>query len=234
MDRLAHFRDLVFSPLALPTPPTVDAGRLVAWMEWARLKGLERGLNRPERGYEAATGKQYPWLMANMQYEQPGEVEESFARDFPEVLAYARSFPLREIRVIALIAQRGGADVHLHADSDGFWGLRFYIVNRHRDPLYFHMARERLAELPRSTDDWSPFVDTSRRHYVRWPDENRPYCVNSVRAAHAVDPNTSQLGERIGCLILPKGGVDEKRMLQLLEESSARFAGRQIWYPGQA
>ena len=36
-----------------------------------------------------------------------------------------------------------------------------------------------------SADDWSSLVDLERRHYARWPKENRPYCVNSVRAAHA-------------------------------------------------
>src|SRR5262245_38727949 len=104
MTALADYHDLVFSPLALPSPPAVDSARLIAWMNWAREEGHKRGLNRPEREYEAS-GRRYPWLMANVHYGRPGHAEESFAREFPEVLAYARRFPLNDAIFIVLLAQ---------------------------------------------------------------------------------------------------------------------------------
>jgi hypothetical protein len=226
---LEAYRDLVFSPLALPSPPAVDAPRLVAWMEWARLEGHARGLNQPEREYEALTGHAYPWLMANLHYGRRGHVEDSFEREFPQVAAYARRFPLHEARLVVLLAQRSGVEAHLHTDSDGHWGFRFYLTNRQRDALYFCLARSRFDSLPRKAPDWSTYLDVQRRHYARWPERNLPFCLNSVRAAHAVEANGCALGERIACLVMPRDGVDEARLLELLEASSSRFGDYQIW-----
>ena len=218
----------MFSPLALPPPPTADTERLVAWMSWARTEGHKRGLNAPERDYEAS-GRRYPWLMANVHLGRPGHVEASFAREFPEILSYARRFPLADPIFLVLLAQRGGEEVYLHTDSDGHWGFRFYITRRNTDALYFCLARDRHAQLPPRARDWAEYVDVERRHYARWPDMNLPYCLNSVRAAHAVEADACQLGERIACLVLPRNGIDEERLLSLLDESSARYADYQIW-----
>jgi len=227
---LEQYQDLVFTPLALPTPPAVDSARLVRWMNWAREESLPRGVAKSERGYEAQTGKQYPWLMATVRLAQPGAVEESFQREFAPIVDYARGLTFKGVRCIFVIAQRAGADVHLHTDTEGFWCFRFYLTHRHREDLYFCMARERVAELPPRCDDWSPLLDLSTRHYARWPAENRAYCLNSVRAAHAVEPNRAALGERIACVVIPEGGHDEPRLLELLEQSSAQFRDCQIWY----
>jgi len=54
--------------------------------------------------------------------------------------------------------------------------------------------------------------------------------VNSLRAAHAVDASNIRLGERIACLVIPRGGHDEPKLLELLERSSAEFGGYQLWY----
>jgi hypothetical protein len=229
--KLARYEDLVFSPLALPEPPQVDAGELVAWMTWAREEGYKRGLNRSERGYEARTGRQYPWLMANVYYIERSHVEDSFDRQFPEVMEYARGFPVDELGGIALLAQRGSAEVHLHTDADGYWGFRFYLANKNPGSLYFCMARKRVAELPRAAEDWSPLLDVERKHHAPWRDGMQPYCLNSIRAAHAVEANACELGERIACLVFSKGKRDERKLLSLLEESTARFRGSQLWYP---
>jgi hypothetical protein len=230
---LRHYQDLVFSPLALPAPPAVDTARLVRWMKWARMESRRRGDNRSERGYEEQTGKRYPWLMATVQLAEPGAVERSFRADFAPVVDYAGGLPFKAVRTIFLIAQRAGADVHLHTDGDGFWGFRFYLAHQHREGLYFCMARERVAELPRRTDDWSPYLDVSNRHYARWPRKNMPFCLNSIRAAHAVDPNRCRLGDRIACVVAPED-LDRPRLLELLERSSERFGDRQIWYRQRA
>jgi hypothetical protein len=231
---LAAYRDLIFSPLALPEPPAVDTARLVAWMAWAREEGHKRGLNVPERDYEARTGREFPWLMANVHYGRRSHVEDSFEREFAEVARYARQFPLREARLVVLLAQRGDVAGHLHADSDGFWGFRFYLTNRRRDALYFCLARERVDELPQQSAGDSRYVEVERRRYARWPSGNPAFCLNSVRAAHAVDASSCVLGERIACLVMPREGIDEPRLLSLLEESSARFADYQIWHRAAA
>lgn len=227
---LERFRDLVFSPLDLPAPPQIDGKRLVAWMAWAREESRRRGHNRSERGYEGRTGRQYPWLMATIYCSDPGAAEESFEREFPQVLRYARQFPCRGIRLISLIAQRKDAAVHLHTDTDGYWGFRFYLANRSTDALYFCMARHGRDSLPRRADDSSPLIVADRRHYARWPKGNHAYCLNSVRAAHAVDAGACELGERIACLVMPQDGHDEQALLDLLEKSTAKFGDYQLWY----
>jgi hypothetical protein len=232
---LEGYRDLLFSPLALPEPPAVDTTRLLKWMAWARDEGLKRGLNVPEREYEARTGKEFPWLMANVHYGRPSHVEDAFDREFAELAAYTRLFPLREKRLVVLLAQRGDVASHLHADSDGFWGFRFYLANRAPDALYFCPARERLDELQQQwAGDWSRYVDVRNRRYARWPAGNPPFCLNSVRAAHAVEAPPCSLGDRIACLVMPRDGLDEPRLLKLLEESSERFGDYQIWHPAAA
>src|SRR4051812_3811909 len=108
---LAAYRDLVFSPLALPSPPPIRAADLIGWMRWARTEGLELGLNRPERNYESRTGRPYPWLMANVMLDEPGAIGRSFAERFPEVLEYCAVFPVARARCLVLLAQHGGMDV---------------------------------------------------------------------------------------------------------------------------
>jgi hypothetical protein len=231
---LERFRDLVFSPLALPVPPALNILRLIEWMTWARGEAHKRGLNKPERGYEENTGRQYPWLMATVSYATPSHVEESFEREFPELRRYADHFPLKQVGLIALIAQRGNADVYLHTDSDGYWGFRFYLATARRESLYFCLTRDADQALPSRANNWSPFVDLERRHYAKWPHDNRPFCVNSKRAAHAVDANTCALGDRVACLVMPRDSLDEPRLLALLEESTARFGDHQLWWQGPA
>jgi hypothetical protein len=232
---LEHYRDLIFSPLALPEPPAVDTAHLLEWMAWAREEGLKRGLNVPEREYEKRTGKEFPWLMACVHYGRRGPVEDAFDREFAELAAYTRLFPLNEKRLVVLLAQRGDVAGHLHADSDGFWGFRFNLTNRVPDALYFCPARDGVEELPQQwVGDWSRYVDVRRRRYARWPAGNPPFCVNSVRAAHGAEGPAGAPGDRIACMVMPRDGIDEPRLLSLLEESSARFADYQIWHPAAA
>jgi len=228
---LDAYRNLVFSPLALPSPPMIDSAALIEWMHWARVEGLKIGLNSPERNFEARTGRRYPWLMANVVFTEPSDIVRSFERQFPEVVEYCRVFPVKRARVLVLLAQRGDMDVHMHADSDGYWGLRFYLANKNYEGLHFYLARPGIDVLPRGTDALPQYVETTK-HYARWPAENKPYCVNSLRAAHAVDSNTCRLGERIACLLLPDGGHDEEKLLALLGASSALYGSHQIWHPG--
>src|SRR4051812_47865369 len=86
---LECYRDLVFSPLDLPPPPAVDVPHLISWMTWACTEGRKRGLNAAERKYESVTGRQYPWLVANIALENRTHVEDSFTWEFPELERYA-------------------------------------------------------------------------------------------------------------------------------------------------
>src|SRR2546430_16929020 len=103
---LEQYRDLVFSPLALPPPPRVDASSLISWMTWARNESRKRGLNVPEKQYEAKTGREYPWLMATIHVAGCGAVAKSFERDFGAVAESGREFPVKKGGWLVLLAQR--------------------------------------------------------------------------------------------------------------------------------
>lgn len=227
-NHLDAYCNLIFSPLALPPPPVLDNAALTEWIEWGHMEGRKIGLNYRERNYEGRTGRQYPWLKANVTFSKPNEVSRSFEQKFPHVVEYCRLFPVKRLGSLVLITQRGGMDVHMHADSDGYWGLRFYLANKNYEGLQFYFARPGIDALPRGTDELPQHVE-AKKHYARWPAENRPYCVNSLRAAHAVDRNTCALGERIACLLFPEGGYDDEKLLALLQASSAKFSKYQIW-----
>jgi len=227
---LEIYEDLVFSPLALPSPPKVDAKRLVAWMTWAREEGLKRGLNRAEREYESRRGRPYPWLMASVYYITRSHVEDSFEKDFPELADYARQFPVNEVGGITLLAQRPNAAIRLHTSSDGYWGFRFHIGNGDPDGLHFCTSLQRVNGLPRTMDDWSSVLEVECKRPVQWPKGNRPYCLNSIRAAHAVDSNFRELGDRIVGMVFPRYGLNGDKLLSLLDGSTAKFRDSQLWY----
>jgi len=225
---LESYEDLVFSPLALPSPPKADTKRLVAWMTWAREEGFKRGLNLPEQGFEARKGRPYPWLMACVYYMNRSHVEDSFEKEFPELAEYAQQFPVNEVGGITLLAQRPNALVRLHTDPDGYWGFRFRLGDP--DGLHFCTSLRRVSSLPLTMDDWSSLLDVERKHHVRWPKGNPPYCLSSIRAAHAVDLNCRELGERIEGMVFPKYGLDGSKLLSVLNKSTAQFRENQLWY----
>jgi hypothetical protein len=227
---LESYEDLVFSPLALPSPPKVDTESLVAWMTWAREEGLKRAFNLPERGYEARRGRPYPWLMAVVYYMDRSNVEDSFEKEFPELAMYARQFPVNEVGGITLLAQRPNAAVRLHTDPDGCWGFRFRLGNGGPDGLHFCTSLRRTRALPPAMDDWSSLLALESKHSVRWPKGNLPYCLNSMRAAHAVDSNCPELGERIEGMVFPRYGLNGDKLLSLLDKSTAQFRESQLWY----
>jgi hypothetical protein len=227
---LAAYRDLVFSPLALPPPPVVEPGPLVSCMRWACKAGRALGRDVAERGYEARAGRRYPWLSAVVGFGEASGIERSFEREFPGIVEYCGEFPVNGPGWLTLLAQRGRTAIFPHADADGRWVLRFYLHDKSREGLHFYMAREGVSALPRGADDWSSLVELGTKHYARWPRTNTPYCLNSVRAAHAVDANACALGERIACLLAPANGYREGDLFALLERSTARYRRHQIWY----
>lgn len=228
--RRERYKDLIFSPLALPSPPAVDTKRLIRWMKWAEKESFKRGYTDRREKFEKTHGRPYPWVVAHVTHWEYGNVEASFERNFPEILDYCRRFPIDGLGQLVLIAQQSGLDIHLHSDMDGFDGFRFYLANKRAEGLHFHMAWDRQTEFPRTPPDWSPFVDLSRKHYANFPEKNLPFRVNSRRAAHAVDPNTCKLGDRIGCLLFPWHSLLEDKLIALLDRSSQRFADHQLWY----
>lgn len=225
---LGRFDDLIFCPLNLPEPPSVDADRFIEWMS-SDATGYGKA---PKEHFERFTGKTYPWLMRVVS----GDMDE-FAVLFPEVHSYCAAYPLKSIRTFVFLAQDGYQSVFPHADSDGLVGLRLYLANKNSEGLHFFKGRERYDKFCpyRNDDSGNPISANYSQHfhmdepvYARFPKGQRAFMLNSARAIHAVDANTCKLGDRIAVLI--QGELDVDRYENLIESSLEKFADYAIWY----
>jgi hypothetical protein len=225
--RFRRFDDLIFTPLDMPQPPSVDVEQLIRWMS----QDQKMGTYWKER-YERLTGLEYPWLMRSVS----GDLT-PLAKAFPEVFAYAMSYPFRKVSTIILLAQNGHQTVLPHADSDGLAGMRFYLANKNVEGLHFYKGRERYDKFDSNGADkdgvptrvnFNQYFHMDKRIYARFPQDSRAFMLNSARAVHSVDANTCTLGDRIAVLV--QGELDQDRLDALLEASTKRYGDYAIWY----
>lgn len=222
-----RFDDLIFTPLDMPQPPSVDVNRLVEWMGDNKKVGLYW-----KNHYERLTGRQYPWLARSV-FDDLTPLAEAF----PEVLDYALLYPFESVRAVIFLAQDGHQSVFPHSDSDGLTGMRFYLENRHVEGLHFYKGKEKYDTFNsnRLDENGNPisigfenYFDMSERIYARFPPSSRAFMVNSARAIHAVDANTCKLGDRIAVLV--QGKLDVNRFEALIDASLKRYGEYAIWH----
>lgn len=225
--RFERFDDLIFTPLDMMQPPCVDIRRFVQWMS----EDEKTGLYWKQR-YEHLTGLQYPWLMRSVS----GDMT-PLADAFPEVFAYAMSFPFRRVSAVICLAQNGHQTVFPHADSDGLVGMRFYLANKNVEGLHFFKGRERYDHFNSNGADkngsptrvnFDKYFHMDNPIYARFPEGSRAFMLNSARAVHSVDANTCTLGDRIAVLV--QGELDRERVEALLEASANRYGDYAIWF----
>jgi len=223
-----RYDDLIFCPLDLPKPPEVLVEDFVRWMK----VGQDAQRIAPKLAFERVEKRTYPWLMRTMTDDFA-----PLAEAFPDVSQYLSVFPFRKLRSVVILAQQGHQAVHTHTDSDGLYGMRFYLTAKNAEGLHFFKGRSRYdrcdnykrsptGELVRA--DWDALFDTGNPVFASLPEETRAFMLNNARAAHAVSPNTCELGERIAVLV--QGELDEARRDALLERSLKRFGQNAIWY----
>jgi hypothetical protein len=225
---LSRFDDLIFSPLDMPAPPSVDADRFVQWMNSDE---KQTGQYFRER-YERLTGLRYPWLMRSIS----GDLQ-PLQEAYPEVFDYAMSFPFKKVRAVIFLAQDGYQSVFPHADSDGLVGMRFYLANKNVEGLHFYKGREAYDFFdscgadkdgqPR-TVHFDRYFKMDEPVYARFPEGSRTFMLNSARAVHSVDANTCRVGDRIAVLV--QGELDYPKLNALLEASVQRYGEYGIWF----
>ena len=226
--QLGRYDDLIFVPLDLPPPPTIDPLRFVEWMQAT----ADPRTSAPSFAYRQSSGREYPWLMTSI----VGDLA-PLQKCFPEVADYFSVYPLRTITHAIFLAQRGHQAVFKHTDSDGLYGMRLYLTSKNAEGLHFYRGRERYDAFPtyaRSPEgelkcaDWDRYFRTDEPIYASLPPESRAFHLNSARAVHAVDENTCELGDRIAVLVC--GEVDHDRRDDLISRSLKRYGEHAIWY----
>jgi hypothetical protein len=223
-----RFDDLIFSPLDLPAPPEIDAGRFVQWMQL----GQQPETSLPRVAFENLTGQSYPWLLRSL----IGDLS-ALAEAFPEVHRYLLCFPFKQVKSLTFLAQHGTQEVFTHTDSDDLYGMRFYLTVKNSEGLHFFKAKERYDHFPtyaRSAEgvlqraDWDKHFWMSQPMYATLPAGCRTFVLNNSRAAHAVAANTCVLGERIAVLV--RGEFDTQARDALLARSVAKHAAHALWF----
>lgn len=225
-----NFKDLVFCPLDLPQPPSIDVEKFIDWMQRQYDK---RGPTPQQKMFED-TGRHYPWLPFALCNEDVRELGE----EFPEVLEYfLHLMPFKKLFRLVFLAQRGKAAVFPHADTDEFLGFRTYLTAKSAESLYFHKSLQKeefFYPYGRTRDgkvlpiNLNEKFDMGTKHYASFPENCKTFMLNSVRAVHGVDENECSLGDRIAVLV--QGEVDEDASNALLERSSIKYAKHAIWY----
>jgi hypothetical protein len=236
---MIDWRNLVFSPLDLPDPPEVDTDKFLAWHSDQKEYMLLHNQNRINstklyggycwhvswaKWYTTYNTKQ-PWIC-------------DFDKRFPELVEYLELFPFKQTKSISFLNQIGGATVEPHTDPDELWGMRFYLKNKNKDALYFSRTKEISDHQMRTMEDSNGNPLTEKRNYLdyckdeklyaRFPKEQCAWMLNSNRAWHGVDKNSTPTGSRITCTIM--GEYDKDKLFKLLEKSTQKHKEYQIWY----
>lgn len=256
-NEFVNFNKLIYTPLDLPEPPTIDIEKFNVWSTESRKLDLEREnkLMAAKSGGRyipaSSTGKKilnYPWEPAHALDPSREDWNFEFDKWFPELVDYINLFPFRKLKSINFIKQKPGVEAFLHTDPDDWLGFRFYLQNNiKRDCLYFRKLKNNYATGKRYSTyeydktgtkyrNWEELCEETRLYVDQKNKEKYAWALTSAWAAHGIDPILEN-EERITCIILavqdpnnPTAGYKTKETLDLLERSKQKFDKEQIWY----
>jgi hypothetical protein len=222
-----RYDDLIYCPLDLPLPPTVDVPQFLEWMASVQ----DPQMLTTKNSYEQAKKLPYPWLSRFLK--DAMQLKEAF----PELYDYLLLYPFDALTSLMFLAQKGHQDVFTHCDPDGLYCMRLYLTVKNCEGLHFFKARQpfdHFSTYSRNeagdivSADWDKYFKTDEPTYAHLPKPTRAYVLNSARAAHAVDRNTCELGERICVLVF--GTANVQRRDALIERSLKLYSKNAIWY----
>lgn len=256
-EEFKQHHQLIYTPLDLPNPPTIDYEKFMYWCAKSNKLDLQREQHAmPAKSGgtyipASATGKKlldYPWHPAHALDPSSELWLQNFDKEFPDLVEYINLFPLRKLKSINFIRQRPGVEAFLHTDPDDWLGFRFYIKNNcQRDCLYFKKLKPEYANGKRystyeysrdqtSYRDWNSICEDKKIYANQKDQAEHAWALTSSWAAHGIDALKDD-EERITCIILgvqnfqePGGGYKINDTLDLLARSENRFADRQIRY----
>jgi hypothetical protein len=242
---LDKYLDLLYIPLALPSPPKVSASEFFTWANEIRP-------NEKLKKYEAHwpsvyKGKRFPWNNANfvktkhpdLEYfgkdDDFGSIDKSLdlslvEQRWPVIYKYFDNFPMEEVVMVQFLNQR--KEVEIHYDYDRIWGMRMVLQNNGANVLY----------IQKSTDKWSPPRDRipledytsntdllqSQEIQTYAPDEeNYAFMINQLRCAHGVK-ESPEGSEKL--VVAIQGRLDHTKLERLFEESLDKYPNLAVWH----
>jgi len=236
---MTDWRDLVFSPLDLPDPPSVDMDDFLAWHTKQKQFMLEHNPNMVNsNAIYGGYSWHVSWAIWWNTYKNADPWISDFDKTFPQLVEYINLFPFKTVKSISFLNQKGGKKVEPHSDPDSMWGMRFYLKNKIDDALYFSRTKEplnhRIATM--EDDEGNPLTEQKNhldfcrdeKIYAKFPKKECAWMLNSHRAWHGVDTNNLATGSRIVCTII--GDYDKEKLYQLFENSTIKYQDKQIWW----
>lgn len=236
--------DLIFIPLDLPPPPSIDLDK---FHDWHR----EQLPYNKEHNYVAArsNGKEsYPWAVSwatwytTYQSDNPWICD--FDKKFPELVEYLSLFPVKQYKSIVFLEQQESREVYLHTDGSqstgtapGDWfGLRFYLHNTLGEKLYFVRTKEKYTSRKSTFAGNNEYVDLwplsdGKKEYARFPEKRCAWMLNNIRAFHGVDVNDvpdPAGSSRITAVL--SGIYDREKLKPLISNSLKKYSDYAIWY----
>jgi len=226
------FKNLLFCPLDLPTPPEIDYDDFCDWR-------IEQAEFNKKHNFTAALadGKQtYPWEVAWATWWNTYNTDEpwiaGFDKRFPELVEYIKLYPFKQAKSISFLDQKESRDVYLHTDPDARWGMRFYLFNGLGEKLYFVRSKTALNERITTMKDgaYQDLWEQSQKEklYAHFPQERCAWMLNSFRAFHGIDANPAPQGNRVTCVLI--GEYDYDKLFDLLGRSIEKHKEYAIWW----
>jgi hypothetical protein len=254
--RFDKFRDLIYAPLDLPAPPTVDIEELKQWayalddsnVNQAKITYNANGIAIAESAEGVIRRRlgYYPWKSVWPKRSKDivptnNGWNQAFVEKFPQLVEYAKLFPYLELHAMNLLIQLEGTPVFLHVDPDDYFGMRFYISNTDNSLLYFYKTREKndyrplVASKDINSIEVNKVVDTSNKLYSKHPTEQHAWTLTSVRAMHGIDTMNDGVGTKITALVMGRSEngkckYDQDKLYDLLTRSVDKYADYCIWY----
>jgi len=221
-------KDIIYTPLDLPTPPKVDIPSFVDWMKHNKKVIYSNEIQ------VAKMGIKYPWLNVTVDMaDKNNYLTNNLRKEFPEIYDYYFNFPVNPGSYIFTV-QYATETVFPHSDHDKFFGLRYYLNFSEQDTgLYFMKTKERLEDVPDKFKEGKKLIEITDK--VKIHPKQLPYphawFLNNIRALHGVDAKPGTFGDRISVIPSPSnGGYKMDEMLALLKRSTDKYKDYAIWY----
>jgi hypothetical protein len=252
-EKFDRFRDLIYIPLDLPPPPTIDIKKFINWVsECPNINNIIKCPNTGEKIFHfEEKGKQawgyFPWIQVNaFHHGYSDNWIADFDKVFPEVVNYINLFPFNSLSGVTILAQKKSDVVPLHQDPDDWLGMRFYLKNEIKhDALYFTPTLKRFNRRIGTykfdgekvyKQDWQKYLDIKTKLYAKHPMSEHAWCLSSIRAAHGLDPIYSDEFSRITVLVQSHKNKDDMsawnqdKLYDLLDRSLKKYSDYAIWW----
>lgn len=221
--------DILYTPLDISEPPTVDCTQLVDWI--CKYQDLQKIENRQD-GRDKLKEK-YPW---NIIYAKNNHAwYKDFDKTFPELAEYCyQAFGLDDDQVHSIVILHTKDEFvgqgFWHTDGDE-WGLRFYLDTQETGE-FLHLRPTKLPYDVRSekfilTDTVAKLQDVVYSARLLKPTQG--FFINNVRALHAAYTTTPG-AMRIAFHVIPPLPIVQMydHIKQLIVQSAEKYSDHAI------